>query len=84
MICNATTKKSSGGQVYSITDNTLMGMGTGSKAEAGQIVRSGFYLPGMFNSISDSNGTEIPFIKTDYGGEYDMYFVMPASDVTIS
>lgn len=78
-------KKSGGGQVFSITDNSNSpGVGAQSEAEAGQIVQSAFYLPGTFNSISDSNGTKIPFIETDYGMERKLYFVMPASDVTIN
>ena len=76
-------KKSGGGQVFSIADNTSDGMGVPTKAQAGQIVKSAYYLSGHFSSISDSEGTAIPFIETS-GMEKEMYFVMPASDVTIS
>lgn len=90
MIGNPVIKKSGRGQVYKITNNT------GDQypfqresAQAGEFVLSsgaGFSTADWV-SVVDSYGNTIPCGLTSgvaRAPEYHIYFVMPASDVTIS
>ena len=84
MICNPVVIKSSGSQTYRIIDNTST-MGFPENAEAGEIVKGHSF--GVFVKppiVMDASGVTIPHGDTLFGKEYRGYFVMPASDVTIS
>ena len=94
MISNPVVVKQGGGQVYTITDNTTKGVGVPNSAEAGQRVT--FIGPealGSVTSITDSEGRAIPWGTDATLPDASLtrapsigycYFIMPASDVTIS
>ena len=82
MIANPVIKKSGGGQVYRITDNT--GFGFPASAAAGAWVQTLAEGP-LVNlyTIKDPSGTEIPHNQSGKT-QVQIAFIMPAANVTIS
>lgn len=76
---------SGGGARYKITDNS--GLGFPTSAEAGEIIEIEAVLPAIEGrTITDANGREIPSAqeKSSVAFMCRFWFVMPASDVTIT
>ena len=84
MIANPVIKKSGGSRVYSITDTRSRGFPT--SAEAGEIVLGEPFGIVAENppTVKDSNGMTVPHADRTFNKVLYGYFIMPASDVTIS
>ena len=81
MIANPVIKKSGGGQVYSITDNS--GFGFPKSAAAGAWVQTLADGPLQLYTIKDSSGAAIPRNQSGTTA-VQIAFIMPAANVTIS
>lgn len=76
-------KKGDEKRVYSIKDNT--GFGFPDSSEAGKIVQSKQTIDEAGVTTVDLDGNNIPTLRKQVLGKLGVYyFVMPASDVTIS